>query len=215
VLEHDLDHHGQERVQDLHGVVRVQAVGERREAPEIGEQDGRLALLAADREVALGVPDDLRGDGLGDVAPEQRAQELVPKLQLALEPLDPEQRGDPGLELHEVEGLPEEVVGAGVQARDAGREIGDARDQDQGRELEAGIALEPPAQLHAAHPVHVHVGEDEVGGNALQHRQRGLRRARRQHLVAQGAELGHQDVPERRVVVDHEQRRHAEMIPRA
>ena len=69
------------------------------------------------------------------------------------------ERTHAGLELVPVEGLGQEVVGAGVDALDpigALGKAGDEHDRDQPR---LPVVLEAAAQLEAVHPGHHHVGE--------------------------------------------------------
>jgi len=83
-------------------------------------------------------------------------------LQFVLQPLDPQDRTHLGQQLHLVDRLAQEVVGAVFQGLDLVFEGVERRHHDDREEAGLVTPLQPLAQLEAAHFGHHHVQQEQV-----------------------------------------------------
>ena len=155
--------------QQLHHFVGIGAVGERGEAAQIEEHRGDLAPVRLEQPLAAG--DDGFGHRPGEKALEARqALELrhlvahalgelgIDVLQLVLQRLHPQERAHAREQLLPVDGLRQEIVGAGFQSLDALALRVERRHQDQRQERGLGRGAQPPAKIVAVDPRHQDVG---------------------------------------------------------
>src|SRR3989442_12555256 len=137
-LKDSVDHMGEVTVENVYGVVRIEALGQRRESTQVAEENGDLALFPAQLQMTSGIGNDLGGYYLGYIPAEQRAEQAALCFNVIMERLDPEQRLDPGQELLFVKRLGQKVVGPCFDAADTVAFVAEGR-QHHDREQTGGL----------------------------------------------------------------------------
>ena len=155
-------------------LVDLRALGQAREAAQVGEQRDQAHPVRAvpeRRALVLRVGDDAVGEPGRDVAGESAAQRLLalhlggepPRLELAARRVQPVQRFHARHQLLAVHRLGQEVVGAGADAAHPALVIlerGDEHDRDHRRRR---VGLEPLADLETVGARHHDVEQHQVG----------------------------------------------------
>jgi hypothetical protein len=168
------------RADDAHDLLRLGGGAEVGPPPQVGEQNGELAAMALEHAVAA-FHDDLgerRRQEATQVCHSRKLLHLprhaslerpVPLGELGglgtngvVVALDADEGADAQQQLLLVEGLSDEVVGAGPDAVDAGLGVvrGDHHDRDQRSRF---VLSDPSADLVPVHSCHLHVEQDEIG----------------------------------------------------
>ena len=171
-----------------HDLFGLAGLGERREVPQIAEDDHDLTTMALQKTL---VADDQVGQ-LGRQEPAESAGPLEflqllrdPTLELGIPlrqfvglsadgvviALDPCQRPHAGQQLRLVDGLHDEVVRSSLEGDDP-LLVSAGRDHHDGKELGGGRGADPPTHLVPVHAGHQDVEQDDVDVLGLEQRQR-------------------------------------------
>jgi hypothetical protein len=208
--------------QDVHHLLGLRPLRERREALQARADQGDLRPVALEDSIVAGRDDEVRQLPREEAPQAPEALDLPhllgdPGLECAVEldelgglladgvlvPLDAQQRAHPRQQLGAVEGLGDEVVGARVEGRNL-LLLAAGRDHQHREGLGGRVLPQAPAHLVAVHPRHEDVQQHDVG-LALGHRAQGLLAGgRRRHLVPLGTEDGLEQPDVGRRVVHHQ-----------
>jgi hypothetical protein len=166
-------------------------------AGTVGHVEEQVELLGGEVDVGAADGDAVVGDVDGEVADVDGLGGGGIEGSLAAE-----LGADAGLELLDVEGLGDVVVGAGVEGGDLGSLLlADGEDEDGS----GGDGADLAAELDAAHLGHGEVGDDEVGLPLAEEDEAVKTVGGGADVVALGAEDGLEGAEDLRLVVDEEE----------
>ena len=104
----------------------------------------------------------------------EAAKDSLRGVELVGVPLQADERGDPGLQLFAVEGLGDEIVGAGPQAANLVFAVVQPRDQRDRNQPRLGRPLDLRANLEAVGAWHLNIEQHQVDAKTAKRRQGGF-----------------------------------------
>ena len=134
----------------------------------------------------------------------QRVDHALGALQAVVGGLQAQRGTGAGDQFAALHGLAHEVVGARLQRDHAVFDLVQGGDHDHRHQPAFRGRLHPPADLETVQTRHVHVEEDQVGVLMGEDLERGGPCAGGQDRAVDGGQVGLQQLPVDRVVVDHE-----------
>ena len=120
-----VDDERQIAIEDVDDVLRIELLGEGREAAKIAEQNRDFALVAAQLQVTPGIGDDLGGHLRRNVPAKKITEQVVLRLDVIVERLDPEERLDSRQQLFAVNGFAQKIVGPCFDAANSISHVGE------------------------------------------------------------------------------------------
>ena len=136
----------------------AKGVNPRRSPNRIGD----FALVAAQLQVTPGIGDDLGSHLRRNIPAKEVTEQMVLRLDVIMERLDPEERLDSRQKLFAVNGFAQKIVGACFDPANSISHVGERGQHHNGKEAGGFIRADMLANFVPGHTRHHHIEQDKI-----------------------------------------------------
>src|SRR5688572_2021694 len=161
-FKYGVDDEPQITIEDVDHILRIELLGKRCKSPEIAEQNGDFALVPAQLQMTHGIGDNLGSHLRGNVPAEEVPEQMVFRLNVIVERLDPEERLDSCKKLLPVHGFAQKIVGPCFDSADSVGNIGQSGQHHDGKEAGGFICADMLTNFVPGHARHHYIEQNKI-----------------------------------------------------